>query len=174
MTKDEIIADLREMNAWLRQRIDVLEAGRAMTPAERSKNYRKRQSHRHEIVTPERDANVTDFPLEPPSPPISPNSEKESDSESDGGAGGERHDKRDGRRKPERSLPDDFDALIAEEDIDWARQLGFQDQQILLETKTFKAKALAQDWRYRDWKQAWRNWFLQELKYRARAGARAS
>lgn len=74
------------------------------------------------------------------------------------------------RRSPETSLPDNFDALIQEDDITWVQeQLGFTPQQILLETEHFKTKAKAKDWRYRDWRQAWRNWFLQEVKFRARA-----
>src|SRR6185437_7181497 len=63
MTRDELIADLRQQVTTLSRLLEIALANqpaRPLTDAERAKNYRDRLKNRHENVTNKRDENVTE------------------------------------------------------------------------------------------------------------------
>lgn len=67
------------------------------------------------------------------------------------------------RRKPSRSLPDDF--TITDEMRAWHRERQLADDDVDAETERFQRDALAKDRRYVDWSRAWQNWIDRAVKW---------
>jgi hypothetical protein len=65
-------------------------------------------------------------------------------------------------------LPEDFDELISEEDVQWAmNHLKLSAKEVLGETAQFKDSARAKRRLYADWPAAWKNWMRNEAKWRS-------
>jgi Helix-turn-helix domain len=65
--------------------------------------------------------------------------------------------------EPETACPDQI--RLTEVSYASAAQLGFDRERTDLELERFMAKARAKSWRYTDWRQAFRSWLLNEVKW---------